>query len=62
MSPLDLMDFVRCSVCYIDANEGSEIRLVFFDRMGKEIICRPISLLFWPAFSSTIPNSQIVTP
>jgi hypothetical protein len=26
------------------------IRLVFFDGMGKEIICMSLFFLFWPAF------------
>jgi hypothetical protein len=41
MSPLDPIDFVSCWFCHVGANEGGEIELVLFDRMGKGII-------FWP--------------
>jgi hypothetical protein len=41
MSPPDPIDFVRCWFCHVGANEGGEIELVLFDRMGKGII-------FWP--------------
>jgi hypothetical protein len=38
MSPLDPIDFVRCWFCHVGANEGGEVEMVLFDRMGKGII------------------------